>query len=116
MFNFYDLGTEEDAQFELLKGYINNSVYFVLASNRIYPTKLRLKDKYPIAAEFYEQLFDGSLGFELEASFTRPTLIEKITKRNVKISTSPPKLWEADESFRVFDSPTVLIFAKNNHE
>ena len=41
-----------------------------LYSNRLYGTVPRLEERYPVSREYYRLLFEGQLGYELEAHFT----------------------------------------------
>ena len=116
LFNFYDLDEPSiDQRMRELGELLDSSDYIVVPSNRIYPTKLRLKDKYPLANKYYSDLFDGSLGFELVAEFSRQTFTEKIVEGITDQTLEEkvlPSYYDSDESYKVFDRPTVLIFKK----
>lgn len=102
------------------------SDYLVFFSNRLYGTVPRLPERYPISTEYYERLFDGSLGYELVFADTRPVESLGITYREdqfTRVSFDPPAGFEqptgslltiapgwADESFSVYDHPQILIF------
>jgi len=118
LFNFYDLDNKYDTDIRLneLKEEISKANYIIVPSNRIYSTKLRLSSKYPYAHEYYVQLFNGELGFELVKEFRRDTYLENLwydDLTNMSIQQKYyPNFWQADESFRVFDRPTVLVFKR----
>jgi hypothetical protein len=78
--------------------------YIVIVSRRNYSTLMALADRYPLAACYYQSLFDGTLGYSLLAQFT-----------------SYPRLgaWEintdsAEETFQVFDHPRVMVFERKS--
>lgn len=78
--------------------------YLVLCTRRLWGTLIHRQDKYPLTSKYYKMLFNGSLDYTMVAKF----------------SSSPRFFrWEinddgAEETFQVYDHPTVLIF-KNNH-
>jgi hypothetical protein len=113
-FNFYDFENDiNSSEIEQLTELIDQADYIVLMSNRVYPTKLRLPERYPNAHKFYTQLFDGSLGFELEARFARDTMSEQFYNKHLATSPYNKYTWfSADESYTVFDRPDVLVFRK----
>jgi len=76
--------------------------FIAISSNRLYGSIPRTPWKYPLARRYYELLFSGQLGFELETAFTSyPRL-------------GPLELVDddAEEAFTVYDHPKVLIFRK----
>lgn len=96
--------------------------YLILASNRHYGVIPRLAGRYPLTAAYYQALFDGRLGFELERSFRRPpTLLGWSLVEDPFAWPGLPNplggwgdraitLGPADESFTVYDHPLVLVF------
>ncbi|MBP6993660.1 glycosyltransferase family 39 protein [Candidatus Woesebacteria bacterium] len=97
---------DDSKKWEMLLQKLSQSDYVILASNRLYTPLPKLADCskfkvcYPLATKYYEELFDGSLGFE-----------------KVKEFTAYPQLgpWtivddSADESFTVYEHPKVMIF------
>ncbi|MHB1131711.1 MAG: DUF2298 domain-containing protein [Chloroflexota bacterium] len=96
----YDDDTE--AKLRDLIATLRRADYVVLSSNRLYGSIPRLPQRYPVTTRYYQLLFAGQLGFQLEREFTNyPTL-------------GPWRLIDdgADESFTVYDHPKVLIFRK----
>ena len=98
----------------------------VLFSNRLYGTLPRIPERYPASTAYYELLFSGRLGYELvdfEATypsflgvsfvhdtFSRPGLPVPEPLDDFRPSAIPINLGHADESFSVYDHPTVLVF------
>jgi Dolichyl-phosphate-mannose-protein mannosyltransferase len=75
-----------------------------MASDRLDKSIPRLPCRYPLTIHYYELLFNGQLGFHLAAQFeNRPNLF------GITLNDS-----SADESYSVFDHPTVRIFARDN--
>ena len=97
-----------------------------LYSNRLYGTVPRLEDRYPVSREYYRLLFEGQLGYQLEAQFTsypslfgvalvddtfrRPRLPTPAGIASAGLYAAEIELGYADESFTVYDHPKVLIF------
>ncbi len=114
------------AKFDQITETLESSNYLVLFSNRLYGTIPRLPERYPMSSEYYERLFDGSLGYELVYADTRPVQSLGVTYREdqfTRVNFDPPVGFEqpdgtlltvapgwADESFSVYDHPQVLIF------
>ncbi|HSA83288.1 MAG TPA: glycosyltransferase family 39 protein [Patescibacteria group bacterium] len=88
--------------------------YIIIASNRLYLPLPKLTDCvnlpmhrcYPETTKYYKKLFNGELGFQKVAEFSRyPT----IPLTSITINDQ-----NADESFTVYDHPKVMIFKKIN--
>jgi hypothetical protein len=95
---------EPDDPTKLRKLYdvLSESDYYVLSSPRAWRTIGRLPDRFPLMTRFYQELFEGKLGFRETASFERsPTLF------GVEIDDS-----SAEEAFWVYDHPPVRIYKK----
>ena len=103
------------------------SDYFVLYSNRLAATTARLPERYPIAARFYEMLFDGELGYTFRYAGERYPQFAGITYRDDAYARVPFDRpgdesrpsgdvltidwygW-ADESHTVYEHPQSLVF------
>ncbi len=95
----YDSDTPEKATF--LAQTLAQADAVVISSPRLYPDSIpRLPERYPLSNRYYQLLFAGKLGFHLAAVFqNHPNLF------GVSFDDSG-----ADESYFVFDHPTVHIF------
>ena len=67
----------------------------------------RLKSTYPILNQYYEKLFDGSLGFKQVAEFSSYPRIELFGKILAEFPDEG-----AEETWSVFDHPVIRIFKK----
>jgi YYY domain-containing protein len=83
---------------------LNRADYIVMSSQKLRDSIPRMPHRYPFTISYYEGLEDGSLGFDLVASFTRTMQLGPI-----KISTR-----SAEEAFSVYDHPPVMIYKKSN--
>lgn len=87
----------------MLYGWLVQTDYILLSSNRLYESIPRLPLRYPMTTRYYQALFSGELGFDLVKTFTsRPNLL------GLEIVDD-----YADETFTVYDHPKVLLFKKN---
>ncbi len=76
--------------------------YVVISSNRTHGVIRQLPARYPMTAQYYRQIFAGTLGFAPLRTFTHfPSLF------GWEIDDS-----QAEEQFIVFDHPTVHVFVK----
>ncbi len=99
---------DDGAKWESLATDLAASDYVVVASRRLYGSIPRRPDRYPLATRYYERLFAGQLGFELEAEFLRGPAW--LNPRLPPLSNPAPGLLRPDESFVVYDHPRALIF------
>src|SRR6266567_4145995 len=75
-----------------------------MSTDRLDKSIPRLPQRYPLTIHYYQLLFSGQLGFYLAAHFeNHPNLF------GVTLDDS-----NADESYSVFDHPTVRIFVREN--
>jgi len=75
-----------------------------MATDRLDKSIPRLPKRYPLTIHYYQLLFSGQLGFYLAAQLeNHPNLF------GVTLNDS-----NADESYSVFDHPTVRIFVRQN--
>ncbi len=96
----YDPDTEQ--KFTTIRDTLRSCDFLVIASNRMYRTLPRLKERYPMSTRYYQALFDGELGYDLAGTFETPPQLGPL-----KIDDQP-----ADESFTVYDHPKAFIFKK----
>lgn len=92
--------------------------YLTIASNRFYDTEPRNQMRWPLTTLYYEKLFAGELGYELEAVFEETFEFGpwRVADQRLPIHNSPYWLneLEADEAFHVYDHPAVFIFRKTD--
>ncbi|MCL0031931.1 DUF2298 domain-containing protein, partial [Dehalococcoidia bacterium] len=114
------------SKIELISSQLANADYLVFFSNRLYGTIPRLESKYPYSSVYYKALFAEKLGYDLEHyeqthpslfgltlsndTFNRPKLNTPELILNSSDTTLALNMGYADESFDVYDHPTVLIF------
>lgn len=77
--------------------------YLVLSSRRLYGTLIHLEDQYPLTSRYYRMLFAGRLGYVKVAEFRSYPSFAGIS---IKDDTS-------EETFQVYDHPTVMVFANS---
>jgi hypothetical protein len=91
---------------------LNRTDYLVIASQRLWKPLTHLTDCstlpphrcYPITAAYYRDLFSESGNFRLIATFKRTPTVPFL---GLPIDTA-----SADESFSVYDHPTIWIFKR----
>lgn len=74
--------------------------YVILSSRRLWGTLINLEEKYPITSRYYKLLFSGALGYQKVAEFSS---YPKILGIQINDDSS-------EETFQVFDHPTIYIF------
>jgi len=134
----YEPDTSEQ-KWEIVNSNLEKADYIIIASNRLYAPLMKLTDCqnlpphrcYPKTAEYYQKLFDGTLGFSKIAEFTSyPTLphcymVKWLDGYMAKSQSDYVAKWlpcyvaddSADESFTVYDHPKIMIFKKTSkHE
>ena len=123
-FPLYDRDTPQ--KMDSLAGYLADADYLVFYSNRPYSSVARAVDRFPLSSSYYQQLFQGQLGYRLERSFTSyPELLgvsfqddpfkraglprpEPMVKSTA--SPLPLNLGYADDNVVGYDHPQVLVF------
>jgi YYY domain-containing protein len=89
---------------ELVLSQLDEVDYIIESSNRLYDSIPRMPAEYPFTTAYYESLFNGQLGFVNVASFeNKPSLF----------GFDLPS-WGAEETFSVYDHPTVIIWEKSD--
>ena len=74
--------------------------YIILSSRRLWGTLINLERKYPITSRYYKLLFSEKLGYQKVAEFSS---YPKILGIQINDDSS-------EETFQVFDHPTIYIF------
>lgn len=109
LFNFYELDdpfiTMEKKK--ELTDLIAQSDFIILPSQRIFKIRMINKQKFKEGNEFYQKLFNGTLGFKKIYQTPCDIFCEVVYLGN------PVFIFE--ETVNVFDRPTVYIFEKLNH-
>lgn len=83
---------------------LDQADYIVEASNKVYDALPRMPARYPSTLAYYDALFDGRLGFEKVAEFhNAPSLF------GIELDDR-----HAEETFTVYDHPTVTIWRKTD--
>jgi hypothetical protein len=99
--DLYSDDTLQKAQW--LSTLLPNVDVITMATDRLDKSIPRLPSRYPLTIHYYQLLFSGQLGFHLAAEFqNRPHLF------GITLDDSG-----ADESYSVFDHPTVKIFVRD---
>ncbi|MBE2267638.1 MAG: glycosyltransferase family 39 protein [Anaerolinea sp.] len=95
---------------------LNNSDYIVINSNRFYDTLSRNPARWPWTNFYYDKLFSGELGYDLEAVFQETYELGplRVSDQYLPFYDAPEWLneFEAEEAFHVYDHPVVMIFHK----
>ena len=100
--------------------------YLVFYSNRTYGAIARVPERYPFSSTYYQLLFSGELGYELEKSFSayprflgvalkddtfsRPGLPVPDTLETSSVAPLTLDLGYADNDVITYDHPLVLVF------
>ena len=113
-------------KFESLSADLAEADYLMVYSNRPFGSIARLPKRYPLSSSYYQLLFDGGLGYELERAFASyPSLLgvtfahDPFTRAGVTKPEELPgvdgggltlRLGYADENVTNYDHPLVLVF------
>jgi hypothetical protein len=94
---------DDDTKLRKLYDRLRGADLYVLSSPRAWNTIGRLPDRFPIMSRFYEELFDGSLGFVKAVEFESPPRLLGIELSDLG----------AEEPFSVYDHPTVRVYRRD---
>ena len=98
-----DLYSEDtDEKIKTIAEQLSEAEAILLATRRMYGSVVRTSGQFPLTANYYKLLFDGSLGFEAVEPFTLYPSLLGITFNDDF----------ADESFSVYDHPKAIVFRK----
>ena len=111
------LAAEDDAtKLETLINGLDEADYLTISSNRFYDSLSRLPMRFPLTMRYYDALFSGELGFELERTFQSTFTWGSLTVSDQVLPTYDVPDWlnefEAEEAFHVYDHPVVFVFHK----
>lgn len=114
--------SDSEGKKEMFLSVLDRADYLIVPSQRSLWSAVRIPKTYPMTLRYYESLFDGSLGFEKAAEFSRPFRIGKFYLSDligrIGIGAAPElpiynlSLFAAEEAFSVYDHPPVWIFKK----
>ncbi|MCH8296611.1 MAG: glycosyltransferase family 39 protein [Chloroflexi bacterium] len=128
-FPVYDPDTQ--GKMDTLAAKLASSEYVVFYSSRPYASAARAPDRFPFSNRYYQRLFAGGLGYELDRSFTtypelfgvsfrddaigragleRPEPLNPSRKSRIGLN-----LGYADDNAVGYDHPQVLIFRNSAH-
>jgi hypothetical protein len=96
-FNFYELDSDKN-NLNKLVDFLTLSDYIFIPSHRVF--KNQNNKNYPLSQSYYKNLFSKNLGF---------TEIKKISNQKDLFLNSE----NAEETWSVFDQPTIRIYKKN---
>jgi len=99
--DLYPTDTAEKAN--TLAKQLSTADVVVLASNRLIGSINKVPDTYPLTVRYYKLLFAGKLGFTLKQTFENHPQWGPFSLPDTT----------ADESFSVYDHPTVWVFTRN---
>ncbi len=95
-FDFYNLDSNPNLPQRLVEAVADNN-YILIPSRRIY--KNQDNSQFPYSQKYYSSLFNGQLGFTLIKEFSPPM--------NLVLNDE-----NAEETFSVFDHPTIRLYKK----
>jgi len=96
-FDFYALDDDPE-KFELLNQFVRQSNYILIPSRRVF--KNQNNKLFPLSQKYYQSLFSGQLNYHLLNTFSKSNSF-LLNQEN------------AEETWSVFDNPTVRIYANN---
>jgi YYY domain-containing protein len=99
--NLYDPDTTDKTQ--QLANSLAKADVIIVASNRLVASIARVPDTYPMTNHYYQLLFHDGLGFHLAKEFQNYPHLGFFQLPDA----------QADESFSVYDHPTVWIFTRD---
>ena len=122
---------DSPSKMDTIAGYLSQGDNLVFYSNRTYGSVARLPERYPLSSRYYQLLFSGRLGYELEETFTsypellgvafvddtftRAGLPEPTSGKTAQSALVTLDLGYADENAIDYDHPKVLLFRNVEH-
>ena len=98
-FDFYQLDSNSSSLNKLSKSLVSSN-YIFIPSRRVF--KNQTNNSYPISQKYYQNLFSGNLGFIEIKNFNN--------QKDLFLNSE-----NAEETWSVFDSPTIRIYKKVNN-
>jgi hypothetical protein len=117
LFNFYEYDTHPESQWtsQELSRQLHVADYIIIPSRRVYTSAQYHPQQFPNAYRYYSALFVHHLGFEqVYATKQQNCLLPDHWPSWVRTVGCPVNIYQAEETFEVFDHPTVLIFEKKS--
>jgi hypothetical protein len=119
-------GGDDEAKLDANLTLLAEGDYVTILSQRVYGVVPRLPERYPLSSRYYQQLFDGALGYELvwvggrgpnlggvtlqPDLFGWPGLRPPAGVTDYLNNSAALRLGRVDESFTVYDQPLTMIF------
>jgi len=103
--DFYQLETAAQIRSEIASN-LEKTNYFLVQSRRVFMNHQRLPKLFPKTANFYNALFNGTLGFQQVNEFHSYPMLQ-IGKLKLEFPDE-----KAEETWSVFDHPVIRIFKK----
>lgn len=95
---------------------LDRTDYLVINTNRRYDSQSRIPRRWPLTNAYYDALFNGDLGFELERMFQETFELGPLRVSDQYLPYYDGPEWlnelEPEEAFTVYDHPVVFIFKK----
>lgn len=112
-FDFYNLDEKPELLAELID-HLEKADYIIIPSRRIFANHLRLPLLFPISKRYYNNLVNGNFGFALTKTISVSTNGSSLKVPRKNSQTVLPLLGDeaAEETWSVFDHPTIRIFKK----
>ena len=128
-FPVYEADTPE--KMDTLASRLSGSEYLIFYSIRPYSSVTRAPDRFPLSVSYYQRLFAGELGYDLERTFTSYPQLAGIAFRDEPFGRAglpkpeplvPEKaapislnLGYADDNVVGYDHPRVMLFRNVDH-
>ncbi|TVR18636.1 MAG: hypothetical protein EA396_15010 [Anaerolineaceae bacterium] len=97
---------------------LDQTDYIWVNTNRRYDSQSRIPLRWPMTNAYYDALFSGELGFELERVFEETFQLGglRVSSQHLPFYDSPAWLneFEPEEAFHVYDHPVVMLFRKTD--
>lgn len=104
---------DDEKKQAMINGWLHKFDWIILSSNRAKGGIGNLSEEFPLMSKFYEGLDQGNLGFIKVAEFTSfPQLTTSLAGWRVNNYQLAIDDSSAEESFWVYDHPTVTIYKK----